>query len=264
MTHKPTERVLHILLLLAAHPDGLTLTQITELLDIPKSTISPILQEMVQQKFLQLQEGTKCYSIGITSYCIGAAYEHEKTLIPYIKSIMKNIAGEINEICQVGVLDGADVLYILKEDASITQTIKIISYIGKKLPAYCTALGKALLCEYTLPQLQELYPTPLAKQTSYTITDLNLLYEQLQTIQQTHIAYEQEEITYQLCCLATPITLAHSPKYAMSISMPLFRATKEKRELAARLLLQAKESIEAYSHSIHLPSDMSSSANSQL
>lgn len=250
MTHKPTERVLRILTLLAAHPEGLSLTQVTELLHIPKSTLSPILQEMVQQKFLQLQDNSKLYSIGISSYCIGAAYEHEKTLIPYIKSIMRDITREINEICQVGVLDGADVLYILKEDAAITQTIKIISYIGKKLPAYCTALGKALLCDYTFPQLQALYPTPLVKQTQNTITDLHTLYEQLQSIKQTHIAVEQEEITYQLCCFAVPIVLTHTHNYAMSISMPLFRATKEKKELAKQLLLQAKISIESYDKSV--------------
>lgn len=250
MTHKPTERVLRILTLLAAHPEGLSLTQVTELLHIPKSTLSPILQEMVQQKFLQLQDNSKLYSIGISSYCIGAAYEHEKTLLSYIKSIMKDITREINEICQVGVLDGADVLYILKEDAAITQTIKIISYIGKKLPAYCTALGKALLCDYTFPQLQALYPNPLVKQTQNTITDLHTLYEQLQSIKQTHIAVEQEEITYQLCCFAVPIVLTHTHNYAMSISMPLFRATKEKKELAKQLLLQAKISIESYDKSV--------------
>lgn len=251
MTHKPTERVLHILTLLAAHPEGLSLTQITEFLHIPKSTLSPILQEMVQEKFLQLQDNSKLYSIGISSYCIGAAYEHEKTLIPYIKSIMKDITKEINEICQVGILDGADVLYILKEDASISQTIKIISYIGKKLPAYCTALGKALLCDYTLPQLQALYPNPLVQQTKNTITDLHMLYEQLQSVKQTHIAVEQEEVTYQLCCFAVPIALTHTHNYAMSISMPLFRATEEKKELAKHLLLQAKYNIESHDTSIN-------------
>ncbi len=251
MTHKPTERVLRILTLLAAHPEGLSLTQVTELLHIPKSTLSPILQEMVQQKFLQLQDNSKLYSIGISSYCIGAAYEHEKTLLPYIKSVMKDITREINEICQVGVLDGADVLYILKEDAAITQTIKIISYIGKKLPAYCTALGKALLCDYTFPQLQALYPNPLVKQTKNTITDLHTLYDQLQSVKQTHIAVEQEEITYQLCCFAVPIVLTHTHNYAMSISMPLFRATAKKQQLAKQLLLQAKHAIESYDQSIH-------------
>lgn len=251
MTHKPTERVLRILTLLAAHPEGLSLTQVTELLHIPKSTLSPILQEMVQQKFLQLQDNSKLYSIGISSYCIGAAYEHEKTLLPYIKSIMKDVTREINEICQVGVLDGADVLYILKEDAAITQTIKIISYIGKKLPAYCTALGKALLCDYTFPQLQALYPNPLVKQTKNTITDLHALYEQLQSIKQTHIAVEQEEITYQLCCFAVPIILTHTHNYAMSISMPLFRTTAKKQQLAKKLLLQAKDAIESYDQSMH-------------
>lgn len=250
MSHKPTERVLGILSLLAAHPEGLSLTQITAFLSIPKSTISPILQEMTQQKFIQMQPGANLYTIGIASYCIGTAYEYDKTLLPYIKSIMQKITKEINEMCQVGILDGPDVLYILKEDTAANQTIKIISYVGKRLPAYCTALGKALLYDATLDELKQLYPNPFIKETVNTLENVQAFYDQLQTIKQTQIATEYEEVTYQLCCFAVPIILANSRRYAMSISMPLFRATEEKRALAKKLLLEAKAAIEAFDISL--------------
>ncbi len=246
MAHKPTERVLSILTLLAAHPEGLSLTNITEILHIPKSTISPILQEMTQQNFLHLQPEGNLYSIGIASYCIGAAYAHDRALIPYIKEEMKKISQETQEMCQVGILDGSDVLYILKEEPRISPTIKIISYIGKKLPAYCTSLGKALLSSLTFDELKALYPNPLEPVTPNTITDLTVLYQQLQDIKKTHIAAEYEEATCQLCCFAVPIHLQGTQSYALSISMPLFRASEEKIELAKKLLLEAKAAIESY------------------
>ncbi len=250
LAHKPTERVLSVLSLLATHPEGLTLTQITKLLCIPKSTLFPILQEMVQEKFLHLSEKENLYFIGIAAYCIGAAYEYDKTLLPYIKSIMNKISQEINEMCQVGVLDGPNILYILKQDPDVAHTIKIISYIGKKLPAYCTALGKALLCQYTLKELKNLYPNGLVPQTKNTVIDFDKLYKQLQLIKSTQVASEFEEVTEQLCCFAVPIRLPNSRQYAMSISMPLFRATKEKIALAQKLLLQAKSSIESFNMSV--------------
>lgn len=244
MTHKPTERVLNILSLLASQTKGLPLTQISLLLQIPKSTISPILQEMTDKKFLYLQEADNTYAIGISSYCIGAAYERDTALFPYLKEEMKKISDEINEICQVGVLTGPDVLYILKQDPAISSAIKIISYVGKKLPAYCTALGKALLCEHSYEELKNLYPEGITPQTPKTVTDLQALHQQLQTIRQTNIATEYEEISSQLCCFAVPIRVDNHKAYAMSVSMPLFRTSDEKIAQTKKLLLQAKTKIE--------------------
>lgn len=244
--HKPTERVLHILTLLTATPKGLNFTQIAAELQIPKSTLSPILQEMVEEKFLYLQGDTGLYSIGIASYCLAAAYEQEKSLLPYIQSHMKRITSQVQEICQVGVLDGPDILYILKEEPDISQTIQIISYVGKRIPAYCTALGKALLSDYSYEDLQALYPQGLQPKTDKTITDLATLYGQLQEIKRTQLATESEEITNQLCCFAVPIKLKNQSRYAMSVTMPLFRTSPEKIELTKKLLREAKISIETF------------------
>jgi len=251
LTHKPTERVLNILELLAAHPKGMTLTQLSADLQIPKSTISPILQELTDRNFLYLQPHSSLYSIGISTYCVGSTYEQERALLPFIKTCMKKISTEIHEICQVGVLDGPDVLYILKQDPEIPLTIKIISYVGKRIPAYCTALGKALLCDSSLEELQALYPEPLIPQTPNTITDLNLLYEQLQEIRKSSIATEYEEVTPQLCCFAVPIRLNSNRRYAMSVSMPLFRTSKEKIQRTKELLLVAKGTIEKFDTTPH-------------
>lgn len=245
MTHKPTERVLHILSLLASQTKGLPLTRIAQTLDIPKSTLSPILQEMTDKKFLYFQDTDNTYSIGISSYCVGAAYERDTALFPYMKEEMKKISDEINEICQAGVLTGSDVLYILKQDPSVPSAIKIISYVGKKLPAYCTALGKALLCECSYEDLVRLYPNGLTAQTAKTITDLKTLHQQLSEIRLTHIATEYEEISSQLCCFAVPIRVNNHKAYAMSVSMPLFRTNEEKIARTKALLLQAKEKIES-------------------
>lgn len=245
MAHKPTERVLNILNLLSVKPKGLTLTEISEAIDVPKSTLYPIIQTMLERNFLSLEKSSLKYSIGISTFCIGASYSRNKNMLDFIQKIMKNIVSNINETCQMGILDGYNVLYILKEDPIKDIDIRLISYVGKRIPAYCTALGKALLSEYNIEEIKTLYPDGLKPITKNTITDFSVLEEELKKIRETHVATEVEEVTEFLRCYAVPLTSKGKTTAAISISIPTFRATEEKNKLAIELLLKAKEQIDA-------------------
>ena len=244
MFHKPTERVLSIFNLLSGHPQGLTLTQISQQLAIPKSTISPILQEMVFQNYLYLNNNSGRYFLGISLHAIASSYDITNELSPQVRRIMQRITQETNEMCQLGILEGSEILYLVKEVPTEESPIQIISYTGKKLPAYATALGKALLSSYTREELEALYPEGLTAITPNTITDFDRLWEQLQEIKTTDIAYESEEVTPFLCCYATPIVLTTDQSIALSISLPLFRTNDEKIAQIKEVLLHAKEEIE--------------------
>lgn len=245
MSHKPTERVLNIFNILASHPSGLTLTDISKALNIPKSTLSPILNEMTLQNFLYLNPENGLFTVGISTYYLSAAYDQTNELIPHLKSVMKHIAAETNEICQAGILDGSEVLYILKEEPLADLPIRIISYVGKRLPAHCTALGKALLLDYTLKDLVKVLPPTLESKTPNTITSISDLYSQLQLFRKEGICYECEEVTPHLCCYAIPISLIGKKKVALSVSIPLFRRSQEKINQIKKMLLDAKAEIEA-------------------
>lgn len=244
MFHKPTERVLSIFNLLSGHPEGLTLTQIAQQLSIPKSTLSPILQEMTFQNYLHLDDDTSLYFIGISLHAIASSYDVTNELIPKVKTVMQRITEQSNEMCQLGILEGTEILYLLKEVPKTEMPIQIISHTGKKLPAYATALGKALLSYYTLEELKELYPEGLEAVTPHTITDMDVLWTQLQDIKQSNISHESEETTPFLCCYATPITLSETERIALSISLPVFLCTDEKVAQIKSLLIEAKNEIE--------------------
>ncbi len=252
--HKPTERVLNILQLLSTNPEGFTLTEIAEAIQAPKSTIFPVIQTMLERRFISLNKSTLKYSIGISAFCIGASYSSGKNVLDFIKKEMEYIVGKINETCQMGILDGGNVLYVLKEDSMRTD-IRLVSHIGKRLPAYCTAIGKALLQEYDLEELKALYPDGLKPMTEKTITDFEVLAEQLKKINEDKIATDFEEVTKYLVCLAVPLSAQGKTIASISISLPIFRATEEKVNLAKQLLLNAKEKIETYFSAIHADLD---------
>lgn len=245
MGHKPTERVLNILNLLSTNPQGLTLTEISQAIDVPKSTLHPIMQTMLERNFAYLEKNSLKYLIGISAFCIGASYPRNKYMLDFIQKIMKNIVSSIKETCHMGILEGNNVFYILKEDPIIDMNFHLISHVGKRLPAYCTALGKALLSQYSIDEIKALYPDGLKPFMKNTITDFAVLEDQLKKIRETHIASEVEEVTEFLRCYAVPLMSKGKITAALSISIPTFRATDEKNKLAIELLLKAKEQIEA-------------------
>ncbi|MDU2064468.1 MAG: IclR family transcriptional regulator [Sporomusaceae bacterium] len=241
MSHKPTERVLNILNLLSGNADGLTLTEISKAIDVPKSTLFPILQTMADMNYIQLNKDSLRYKLGISAFCTGTSYSQDEYMLEFVRSIMKKIVAETKELCQMGILDGNNVLYVLKEEPELGLDIRIISRVGKRLPAHCTALGKALLSAYEEDDIKRLYPHGLTAHTDHTVTDFSTLFDQLARVRAEYIAIEQEEITPGLCCYAVPLESSGKTLAALSVSIPLFRATKEHIELVSRLLLDARE-----------------------
>lgn len=242
--HRPTARVLNILELLAATPEGLTLTEIAEAIDAPKSSILPFIHTLAQRKFIFQDKNTNKYSIGIASFCVGSAYTSNMNALEFIKSEMKYIVKKTNEICQMGIMDRGQVLYVAKVDSD--DPIRIISSVGKRIPAYCTALGKAMLCQMKKEQLMELYPEGLIPFTSKTITDFDELEKQLEKVRETNIATEFGEANESTYCFSTPLVKDGIIIAAFSISVPFFRMTEEKNQLIRTLLLESKAKIETY------------------
>lgn len=240
--HKPTKRVLDILLLLSDNENGLTLTEISEETNIPKSTISPILKTMIEMRFIDIDEFNK-YKIGINSYKVGQRFEDSLDFLEIIKQYMKKIVRECNEICQIGIYSDGNVVYISKEEPS--QAIKLISSVGKAIPAYSTALGKSLLSQFTDEEIREIYKNELKPITPYTITDMDRLLKEIQKVREKGYSYEKSESTLDVECVAVPLYNKGKLFAAMSISIPIFRSSEEKINQILNLLMLYKEKIEA-------------------
>lgn len=241
--HNPTLRVIKILELLMNKSEGMTLTEIAKGCDMPKGSISPIIHTLAAYKFLKSDEQTGRYSIGIRCYEIGNEYIMQMNVSDEIKEITKRIVAKCNETTHFAVLDGSDVVYLIKQDSS--ETIRMVSSIGKRIPAYSTAIGKALLSGLSDDAIRKLYPAGLEKITDNTITDMDRLCLQMQEIRTSGTAYESEESSLNITCIAVTVEKANEVVAALSVSIPIFRATPEKKEQIRQVLFEAKREVEA-------------------
>lgn len=252
--HKPTQRVLQILLAIASEKEELTLSEISEKTNIPRSTISPILSTMVKLKFLSRKDNMK-YKIGINTFITGESYLESTSLLEMIKTNMAEIVKECNEICQLGIIQDNKVFYIAKKEP--TQSIQLMSYVGKFLPIYSTALGKVLIYKKSNKEIRELIGTTLDPLTEYTIKDIDLFLEEMEKVKSRRYSYDNQETSLDARCVAVPIEKDNKVIAAISVSVPTFRSSDEKLDSILQTLLKYKNKIEeSFGYSIFKNEDL--------
>ena len=236
--HQPTLRVIKILEATAGGGE-LKLSELSSKLNIPKSTLSPILNTLAECGYLSGEGGE--YTPGVALYSFGNAFSGSFPVIEYVKERLKRLVFEFGETCYFGVLDGGYVLYVDKVDS--TNPLRVLVTTGRRLPAYSTGIGKALLTDKTEEELLELYPDGFERITDKTVTDVKRLLEELKAARESGYTEEIEESTEHIRCFGAPIRKGGKVAAAISIAIPVFRFDGNRGKAMADALKKTAEEI---------------------
>jgi DNA-binding IclR family transcriptional regulator len=119
----------------------------------------------------------------------------------------------------LAVLEDAEVLYL--EKITGPGGCRVPSRVGARLPASCTALGKAMLAFSEPAVVVSLLQRPLPRVTPYSISVPRLLVDDLARARRQGVAREQEEASFGFACLAAPVLVGGQPIAAVSMSHPV-------------------------------------------
>lgn len=239
---KSASRVLDIFELLAHHPDGMSLSEISVALAIPKSSAHGLLATLLGRGYLRPGRRDRTYRLGTRLFELGSSYMAGADLLSEGQEIVRETARACDETVHLAILDGNEVLYIAKEEG--TNTIRMVSAVGRRFPAYGTGVGKMLLSALSPAELDQLYPPDqcLAPITPRTITDPVALRQELAETQARGYAIDEEESTPGLCCIAAPVFDSHDAVVAaISVSVPTVRFTAERRASLRQLVQQGAD-----------------------
>lgn len=241
--HRSLERALDIMEFVAASTKKVRLSEIYNTLDIPKGSCFTLVKTLTARKYLNFDAEAAVYSLGVKALEIGDTYLTNRSVNTVIYDEIRTLSVRLNETVHLAVLDGSDIIYILKHDS--THSVRMNSSIGKRTPALTTAVGKALMSQFSDEEIRRrLKENPVPRLTEHTITDEALLLEQLREIRRTSIAFETEESTLGIQCVATPVRNKSGVVAAgLSVAIPVFRTEQYDRESLAALLLDCSANI---------------------
>ena len=175
---------------------------------------------------------------------LGFAYLSSLPLWNLAEPVMEELVGQIKESCSAAVLDGTDIVYVLRVP---THKIMNISLgVGSRLPAYCTSMGRMLLSALTPEAMMKvLQASERTVRTRYTVTDVDELAAKIAQVRQQGWALVDQELEEGLVSMAAPVTdRAGQTIAAINISGQANRTSaKVMQETMLPLLLAAAQSI---------------------
>lgn len=234
--HQPTERVLGVLKLITEAPGGKRLADFSRELDIPKTTLLPILSTLCQRHYLY-QDDMGRYFADKALYSMGAAFSGCFPILGYIHNQLSKLVDILGETCYFGVLEDGMVLYL--EKAESPQPLRMLTSVGRALPAYATSIGKMLLAGKTESELRQLYPDGLKPLTEHTVSDFATLVQQTNEALRNGYSWELEESTQHIRCFAMPVYKNGKIIAAVSVAIPLFRYDEANKEQLLQALQTA-------------------------
>jgi len=240
---KVLDKTFSILDILLQHGSSMYMTEISKKLDLYPSTTHRILDTLKHWGYIEQDPHTQKYQLGLKALELGMAKLHQMDLAreatPYLKELVK----QCNETVHLGVLEGGEVLYLAKEESS--QTIRMISYVGRRAPLHCTALGKVLLTYLSIEERKKILGEKvLPRLTENTITDKMELEKELGKVREQGFALDREENEKDVRCVAAPIRNYQGEVIAaLSISSPIFRIDKNAQNNLKKALIEVSEKI---------------------
>lgn len=240
--HRPTLRAIEVMESLAGRPSGRTLTELSQDISVPKSTLVPILRTLRLRRHVSLDEGTGRYRVGVMALVVGSTFAAGAPLVPLLQEEMRQAVDECSETCQLAVLDGDCALYLAKVDSP--EPIRMISSVGTRIPAYRTALGKALLSDMGADEVRELFPGPLERVAPNTLASVDDLLANMEACRARGVFRESEESTAGIACYALPLRREGRVVAALSVTVPLFRLDAARERSVCEALAAARERAE--------------------
>ncbi len=215
-------------------------SEVAKALHLPKSTASDIMTSLTEQRLLTRVQGGR-YRLGWRLFELSQVLLENTEFCIEARLVMQELVERWGETTHLAVLDGAQVLYVEKLQATPAVQI-LLSRVGGRLPAHCSAVGKVLLShqeQYRVPQLLE--DLNLLAFTPNTITTLDKLTQELEEVQRRGYAYDYEEVALGLCCIAAPIRdLDGKVIAAISLSVPTQRFYPQQENYATIILKSAQ------------------------
>ena len=140
---KPVYKALKVLERLGAAGRDLSLTEVSRLTGLPKTTAFKYLYTLKERGFVTYNEETARYGIGLRMWEIGRlagdGLPVREIALPY----MRELRDRFNEPINLGYLDGTQVVYVQMVESR--HSLRMQAQLGGRDPAYSTALGKAML-----------------------------------------------------------------------------------------------------------------------
>ncbi len=242
---RSVERALQVLIEVAKTHKPTSFVDLQKGLALPKATLHKLLSTLEEWNFLSRDEESGRYAIGLAVFEVAAGGSTPTDIRTLINPILRDLSREYDEACNLGILDGGEMVYLDRVDPP-DQMVRLGNLVGRRIPAYASAGGTAALASLYDEAILTLFPAALpTAPTRNTVRTREELQQRLADAREKGYGIDLEETFVGVRGVGVATTVPGWPTVAISFTIPLQRAPIERLRELAKPLKQAASEIEA-------------------
>lgn len=135
---------------------------------------------------------------------LGYSYVASLGLGELAQQAMETLSRRIGESCSMAVLDGYDIVYVLR--VPVRRVMSVALGVGARLPAFATSMGRVILADLDVRTLRAwLQGVKFEAFTSRTVRSARALQRELSGVRERGYALVARELEAGLCSIAVPV-----------------------------------------------------------
>lgn len=223
---------------------GLGVVRIADITGGDKGQVSRLLKTLGDHGLVERDEDTLAYRLGWQLFAL-AAGAGDQRLLETARPLLRRLVEDVGERANLTVLQGSDVLTV--SSVASPRAVQSTGWVGRTVPAYCTASGRALLLDHSKSDLERLLAgvefRPLGPRSPRSV---DALYKRVVAARAQRYAFVDEEFEPGLAAVAAPVRdVGGRICAAVNVSAPTFRLGGARR--MARLARAVKDTADELS-----------------
>ncbi len=208
----------------------LGVTELSTRLGLSKNNVFRLLATLESKGYIEQNKETEDYRLGPRILEVGQVYVNRFGLLKVAHPVLEELVNTCDEAAYVALLRGGDVVYL--DLVQTSHPLRLRTRVGCRLPAYCTAAGKAQLAYESRDRIEEILSRQkFQRHTAHTIANREDLISHLKEVADSGIALDLGEWEEDIRCVGVPIRDYTGRVIAGTcISAPAIRMSMERME----------------------------------
>ncbi len=216
-------RALAVLDTLAETTDGMSLSDIAQIVGLAPSTAHRLLTTLEACRYVRFVAADSSWQVGVQSFVVGQAFRRSRNLAALARPFMRQVMEETGETANLYIEEGGEAVCMAQVECR--QLMRAIARPGGRVKLHCSGAGKAILAHLPATEVARVLQTHgLPRATDKTIDTPHKLKADLERIRERGFALDDEEHAPGLRCIAAAILDEEGqPLAALSVSGPSAR-----------------------------------------
>jgi IclR family transcriptional regulator, KDG regulon repressor len=238
------ERAVDILQVLSEDSHELAAGEVAERLSLHKSTIHRLLTVLDHHRLIRRNADTGRYTLGLRLFEFGTRAVRGLQLREHAQPYLDQLARDTGETTHIGVFDNVETVSVAYAEGP--RSLRMPATVGRRTPAHCSAVGKAILAFLPESALDEVMARPLRAYTEKTLVTKETLLGDLRQVRMRGYSVDDEEIEKGLRCVGAPVwNYSGGVAAAVSVAGPAFRVTRTRVPAMARSVMVMTQRLSA-------------------